>query len=215
MGVSTSNHRLAALLLAAAAIVTSACGEVARTGRSPGYLIVDSLQGASGAKPDAFGVTLLSDVITLVKVKVGETETLVPTVFNDLGKASLRVGLKSPPVAGATTAASPLNAITLKRFRVVFTRADGRNTQGVDVPYAFDGGATVTVPETGTATVGFDLVRHAAKEEAPLRNLRENGGAQLISTIAEITFYGTDQAGNEVTVSGTMSVTFGDFGDPK
>ena len=215
MGVSTSNHRLAALLLAAAAIVTSACGEVARTGRSPGYLIVDSLQGASGAKPDAFGVTLLSDVITLVKVKVGETETLVPTVFNDLGKASLRVGLKSPPVAGSTTAASPLNAITLKRFRVVFTRADGRNTQGVDVPYAFDGGATVTVPETGTSTVGFDLVRHAAKEEAPLRNLRENGGAQLISTIAEITFYGTDQAGNEVTVSGTMSVTFGDFGDPK
>ena len=74
---------------------------------------------------------------------------------------------------------------------------------------------TVTISEAGTAQSGFDLVRHAAKEEAPLRNLRFNGGAQLISTLADITFYGADQAGNEVTVTGTMSVTFGDFGDPQ
>ena len=33
--------------------------------------------------------------------------------------------------------------------------------------------------------------------------------------IAEVTFYGTDQAGNDVTVTGTISVTFADFGDPE
>ena len=36
----------------------SACGDVARTGRSPAFLIIDSLEGASGAEPDAFGDVL-------------------------------------------------------------------------------------------------------------------------------------------------------------
>ena len=134
MRVSTSPRRLAALLLAAAALTASACGDVARTGRSPGYLIIDSLEGASGAKPGEFGTTVLSDVVTLVKVTAGAVETLVPTVFNDMGRVSLRVGLKNPGAPGAAMAPSPLNAITLTRFRVVFKRADGRNTQGVDVP---------------------------------------------------------------------------------
>ena len=45
--------------------------------------------------------------------------------------------------------------------------------------------------------------------------MANNGGAQLISTVAEITFYGKDQAGNDVVATGTMSVNFGDFGDPQ
>ena len=47
-----------------------------------------------------------------------------------------------------------------------YIRADGRNTPGVDVPYGFDGALTATV--SGSTTVGFELVRHIAKEEAPL-----------------------------------------------
>jgi len=35
----------------------------------------------------------------------------------------------------------------------------------------------------------------------------------FISTIAEITFYGHDQNGNEVSVTGRMDVQFGDFAD--
>lgn len=215
MRVSILSQRFPAALLVAAALLTTACGEVARTGRSPGYLIIDVMEGAKGNKPDEFVGNMLSDVVTNVKVKVGDTEVLVPTVFNDLGRATFRIGLKSPGSAGQLTAASPLNAITITRYRVTFKRTDGRNTQGVDVPYAFDGGMTITVPENGTAQGVFDLVRHAAKEEAPLRALRQAGGANLISTIADVTFYGADQAGNEVTVTGSMSVTFGDFGDPQ
>ena len=41
------------------------------------------------------------------------------------------------------------------------------------------------------------LVRAQAKLEAPLKALRGGGGAIVISTIAEITFYGTDQNGND------------------
>ena len=68
------------------------------------------------------------------------------------------------------------------------------------------GGATII----GAAV--FELVRHLAKEEAPLKALTVNN--VIISTIAEITFYGHDQTGREVSVTGRMSVDFGNFGDP-
>lgn len=212
MRVSTLNHRIAALLLAASALVTSACGEVARTGRSPGYLQIVRLEAASGAEPDEFANTLASDVLTLVK---DDDDNLIPTIFGDNGRVEFRVGLKDPGPSAAPTQPSPLNAITLSQYRVVYKRSDGRNTQGVDVPYAFDGGLTFTVPPAGTAAGTFAIVRIQAKEEPPLRNMAYNGGAQIISTVAEITFYGKDQAGNDVVATGTMSVSFGDFGDPK
>jgi hypothetical protein len=41
------------------------------------------------------------------------------------------------------------------------------------------------------------------------------GGAFAISTIADVTFYGTDQTGNDVSVTGSISVNFADWGDPQ
>ena len=64
-------------------------------------------------------------------------------------------------------------------------------------------------------TAGFTLVRVQAKQEAPLKALVGNGGAIAISTIAEVTFYGTDQAGRPVSVTGQISVDFNDWGDPQ
>ena len=58
---------------------------------------------------------------------------------------------------------------------------------------AFDGGVTVTV--SGRGTVPFTLVRIQAKQEAPLKALAFGGGANAISTIATVTFYGHDQNG--------------------
>ena len=37
----------------------------------------------------------------------------------------------------------------------------------------------------------------------------------VISTIAEITFYGHDQTGREVITTGRISVHFANFGDPE
>ena len=82
------------------------------------------------------------------------------------------------------------------------------------MPYGFDGAFTVTIPSGGSAQGGFDIVRHQNKREPPLSNMRGGGGTQLLTVIAEITFYGRDQAGNEVSVSGSMSINFADFGDP-
>jgi hypothetical protein len=63
-------------------------------------------------------------------------------------------------------------------------------------------------------TASFNLVRIQSKEEAPLQALAGGGGANVISTIARITFYGRDQAGREVSVTGQIGVNFADWGDP-
>ena len=148
-------------------------------------------------EPGEFGSTLNSDVLTVVDD--------VPTVFNDIGQVSFRLAMKDALLEPTTN-----NFITINRYHVRFTRADGRNTPGVDVPYPFDGAFTGTVSEQ--LTVGFELVRHIAKEEAPLAALARN--PVIISTIAEITFYGRDQTGREVSATGQMLVSFGNFGDP-
>lgn len=103
--------------------------------------------------------------------------------------------------------------MTIRRYRVTFLRADGRNVPGVDVPYPVDGAVTATISDSPIA-VPFEIVRAQAKLESPLRPLVGFGGRLLISTIAEVTFYGEDQVGNEVQATGTITVNFGDFADP-
>ena len=183
--------------MAAVAAATVSCGDVVRDGRSPVYLIVDSLLVKDNQ------ATLLSDVVTK-----GST-------FNDLATVTLRM---SPKDIGTTTATQPSlnNEVTITRYRVVYRRADGRNTPGVDVPYGFDGAATGTIAVGGTLKLGFELVRHIAKEESPLIQLRFTNGntPPAISTITDVTFYGRDQVGNELNVTGSILINFGDFADP-
>jgi hypothetical protein len=205
-----SRAGVTALALAAGVAFQAGCTSTQTDGVSPSYLIIDSLAAASGAQPDEFGGTLASDVITFVSTGEGAKSA---TVFSDLAQVTFSLGLKDPGSANSPSQPSTSNFITVNRYRVVFIRADGRNTPGVDVPFGFDGAVTVTVGGSG-ATANLTLVRIQAKEEAPLRALRSNGGAQAISTIAEITFYGQDQAGREVTVVGRISVNFADWGDP-
>jgi hypothetical protein len=119
--------------------------------------------------------------------------------------------MKDPAVAP-----SPINTVTINRYRVTFRRSDGRNTPGVDVPYPFDSALNFSVGTTGSTT-GFELVRHIAKNEAPLAALRDTPALVnwlILSTVADITFYGRDQAGNELSVTGSIGVQFGDFADP-
>jgi hypothetical protein len=188
-------------------LASASCGTTSRESRASSFLVIDQLSAASGAKPGEFGNVLQSDVVTVVKIQGGGTTN---TVYEDNGQVTLRFAMKDPVTpAGVTTN----NEITVTGYHVQFYRADGRNTPGVDVPYAFDGGMTGTT-KTGIAiTLGFTLVRAQAKLEAPLLALRGMGGQMIISTMAEVTFYGHDLAGNQVSVTGTMSVNFADWAD--
>ncbi len=193
--------RAARAAIAAVALSSVSCGELTRQGQAASYLVIQALAAARGDSPSDFTGALSSDVLTIVDG--------VPTLFPDAGRVTFAVRLKDPGSPNAPNAPSVNNAITVNRYHVTFIRADGRNTPGVDVPYGFDGAFTLTV--TGEGSIGFTLVRSVAKEEAPLSALR--GSAVFIDTIAEITFYGHDQTGREVSAIGRISVSFGDFGN--
>ena len=177
-----------------------------RTGRGPLYLVIDSIEATPGGGGEG-GAFLMSDVQVLVDETINGVDTKVPTIFNDSVTASIRAVQKNPDIA-----ATAVTAITLTRYHVDFIRSDGRNVPGVDVPYGFDGGLGITV-SSGNVDVPINLVRHQAKLEPPLKNLAGTGGLGFISTIAEITFYGRDQNGNEASVKGRIDVQFGDFSD--
>jgi hypothetical protein len=192
----------------------ASCGDVVRQDQSPVIVVIDLVEAASGADPGNMSGFLLSDVQTLVEQQIDGETVRVPTIFNDVGQATMRVIPKDAGNGAVSLAPSPWNAVTINRYRISFIRADGRNAPGVDVPFPVDGAVTATLVSTPTV-VPFEMVRHQQKLEQPLRALANFGGRLFISTIAEITFYGTDQAGNNVQVKGTISVSFSDYADPE
>ena len=193
--------KLAVVLSLAAGV--SSCGTQTREGTSSSYLIIGGIEAASGADPTTFSAGLASDVITV--------KDNVATIFNDPARVTFKLGLKDPGPASSPVTPTQNNWITVTQYHVQYVRSDGRNIEGVDVPYAFDGGLAATV--SADTTVGFTLVRNQAKMEAPLGALATN--PIVLSTIARVTFYGHDQTGREVSATGNIDVTFANYGDPK
>jgi hypothetical protein len=200
------------LVTVAVAAASASCGDVVRTGRAPVLLVIDSLEGARGkASGLVFESNLVSDVITNVTTPAPcTTDAPCPTVFSDPGQVKLRVIPKDIGTAAAPTTPSTNNDVTITRVHIAYRRTDGRNVPGVDVPRAFDGATTGTVSTTQT-TLGFLLVRNDAKIESPLIQLKTNG--IILTTIADVTFYGRDQVGNDISVTGSIQIDFGNFGD--
>ncbi len=200
------------VLLGALALASASCGDVVRDGRAPVSLVINSLQAAQGNHNTQFFSWLFSSVQSIITSPAPCSATApCYTVFNDVGQAVFSLAMKDIGTPGNSTAPTSNNAVTITRYHVEYMRADGRNIPGVDVPWAFDGGGTVTVSGTGTATMGFELVRHDAKKEPPLVQLIKNPA--VITTMARVTFYGTDQVGNAVSATGTIQVDFGLFMD--
>ena len=198
--------------LAAVIAATASCGDVVRQGSAPVFLVIDQLAGQRGAVSlGAPSNPLSSDVITNITSPAPcSTDSPCPTIFGDSGTVTLRAPLKD---IGATAPLAPTsnNEVTINRIHVQYTRADGRNTQGIDVPFGFDSASTGTIPPGGSLQLGFELVRNVAKQEAPLVQLRTSNN--FISALATITFYGVDRVGNNVQTTGQIQIEFGNFGD--
>ena len=196
-------RHLSRIAVVAAMIAASvSCGDVVRDGKSPMFLGIDSLTPSP----------LLADVQKLVTTGVGcTTDNPCATITDDIATVTLRTPLKNVTNPSSPNAPTTNNEVTLNRYHVTFTRTDGRNTPGVDVPFAFDGGISGTIPLGGTLTVSFEVVRHIAKAEAPLVQLVRS--PSIIYTIAEVTFFGRDRVGNDISATGSMEVNFGNFAD--
>ena len=182
--------------LAALVAATASCGDVVRSSRGPVMLQVNALTAGGNAG------TLMSDVVKSSAPPCPCTTSIT----NDTAQATLAIVQKD-----FTAPTSANNRVTINRYHVEYRRADGRNTPGVDVPFPFDGAVTISIEPGGTSTVGFEIVRHVAKEEAPLVQLVNS--ANVISTITNVTFYGKDQVRNDMSATGSLLVDFGNFAD--
>jgi hypothetical protein len=126
---------------------------------------------------------------------------------------------------------SPVEHVYLTRYEVRYFRSDGRDVEGVDVPFRITGplgNLRFHTPGPGGGgevenAVTITIVRHQAKLEPPLANLRggfltDTGTGQfpaagVITMIAEITIYGKTVQDKGLKATGNVQVTFADFPD--
>src|SRR5262245_18678845 len=191
MHMPSMKQFLRSAVLIGVVLFSTSCGDVVRLGKAPVFLVIDTFNaiagGTSAGEPSG---VLHSDVITNVTTPPCSVAVPCPTVFSDSAQVVLRIVPKDIGTPLNPTELTTNNEVTITRYRVIYRRADGRNIQGVDVPYGFDGAATGTVPAGGTLTLNIELVRHVAKMEPPLASLRVS--PTILATIAEVTFFGRD-----------------------
>jgi hypothetical protein len=196
-------------LTAAALLAATSCSSAVRTGDSPMFLVIQNLQAiAGGPSPGQPSTILFSDVSAVLTSgnnssggQCTPTSPCVGLVYNDNGQVTLSL---APKNVSSTAAPTTNNQVTINRIHVHYRPA----TSGGAVPSDIDTAATATVPPTGTVTIGFELVTAGAKLQPPLSGLV--GGGQISAT-ADVTFFGTDQVGNAISVTGSIQIEFANW----
>ena len=188
--------------LAALVLLAWACNPVEDDSKSPSMIVVEAVRGADveGNEADY----LQSDVIVV------DATTQATSIHADAAVATLRAATLDPkPVSGV----SQWSDITLTRYVVSYSRTDGNNRPGVDVPYPFEGSMSILLKTSVSTDVGFIVVREVAKAEPPLVNLVANRAEGVIQCRAQIDFYGQDLTGKNVKATGYLTVFFANYED--
>jgi hypothetical protein len=195
----------AAYLVTAGLLAFAACTpDYADDGRSPVMLrIIRVTAGAGGSGTG--GAFLLSDV----------RDDEGNGVFNDDVILTVQ---NVPKNQNDGTVYTRLQDVVLERYEVRYIRSDGRDVEGVDVPFSISGDVTAVIPvEDPGVPVTFIVVRHQAKREPPLANIQAgganlSGGARAMTVFAKIIVYGRTIAGQAVKSNeATLEIGFGDF----
>lgn len=193
----TKKHILMGLVLLAASFFLSACNPLENKSKSNSRLIVQSITGTdvSGNESDF----LQSDVLKSDN-----------TIVADIAKATLSASLLDPaPILGT----SEYNNIMVTRYVVTYSRTDGRNMPGVDVPFPFEGSLSTLVRTDAATIMSFVIVREAAKLESPLIGLSDSAYGDIVQMTAKIDFYGHDLADKAVTATGYLTIFFANYVD--
>jgi len=193
----TKKHILMGLALLAASIFLPACNPLENDSRSNSILVVENITGKDMSGTDAG--FLQSDVVKKDN-----------SIAADTAKATLSARFMDPaPILGT----SQYSDIMVTRYVVSYSRTDGRNRPGADVPFPFEGSLTTLVRVDSTASVNFVIVREAAKLEAPLINLRDSAYGDILNMTAKIEFYGHDLTDKAVKATGYLTVYFANYVD--
>jgi hypothetical protein len=180
--------------------------------------------GVSGCVPSYVKDNDSPVLFRIVSIQGGQTVVSdVSTAAPDTVAVTVAVRPKNPLNSNVPQIAE---AVIIEQYRVRFFRTDGRDVEGVDVPFSFTGGITTAVDigigADANVTLNIPLVRVQAKQEAPLRNLRSlvavggqqtTGGVTVprVTMTAEITIFGRTIAGEAVSDTGRVTIDFVDL----
>ncbi len=181
-------------------LVLAGCNAVENLSNSGTRLIISAIKGVTD------GTTTESDVFM-------SDVWLKESVVNTNAVLYLNAVMLNPDTTSDDI--SHYNNVIVDRIDVNFTRTDGRNTPLVDVPLAFSVPVNQQVSVGTETALSFILIRHNAKMEPPLRDLRELGQEHVLVLVANITVYSYDLAGNRLEpVNGWVEVHCANFADP-
>jgi len=183
-------------------LALSGCDSCSDVGTSGTMLQIVSLTGNDQEGTDG-STTVFSDVITM------------GSIFNDNGVAEVIAVPVDVSLSGDDL--TPYMDVLVDQIDVRFERTDGKNVEGVDVPYHFSQPLSMNVSFGETTKIPFVLIRHDAKLEAPLLALREFPSSEIVlQLVAIVTIHGKDLGGHRITpVTGYVSVWCANFADPE
>jgi len=191
--------KLKVLALIIAALVLAQCNALENESTSGSMLQIISLTGRDLEGKDG-STTVFSDVITN------------GGIINDNGVAEM---VATPLNPSGTAQITAYMDVLIDQIDVEFKRTDGRNTEGVDVPYKFSQPVSVLAAINKSVSVPFVLIRHVAKMEPPLVALQDIPSREVVlQLIAVVTIHGKDLGGHRVApVTGYISVWCANFAD--
>jgi len=195
-------HVLEAVSLIAVSFFLAACNPIENKTQSASLLVVESIMGSDIDGIDAD--FLQSDVVLTNSVTGAQSWRA------DSANVTLSASMLDPdPLFGT----SQYNDIQVTRYVVTYIRSDGKNIQGLDVPYSFEGGLSVLVRIGQLANVRFVIVREVAKQEAPLLSLYQAYQGDVLNVTARVDFYGHDLANKNVKATGFLPIYFANYAD--
>jgi hypothetical protein len=195
--------KLKVLVLIIALLALAGCVAKENDSTSASFLVIRSLTGNDLDGTEG-STTVFSDVLT------------DGSIVNDNGVASVEARTYNPVEDSDAHDITYYMNVIVDQVDVEFMRTDGRNVEGVDVPYRFTQPVNMLVAIGDKVDLSFVLIRHVAKLEPPLFALREvpNQG-KILELVAKVTLHGKDLGGHRVNpVSGYITVWCGNFADP-
>ena len=194
--------KLKVLLLIIAALALVSCVAKENDTTSASFLVINALTG-NDLEGNSGSTTVFSDV------------SLAGSIVNDNGVATVTTLTYNPLEDSDEHDITFYMNVIVDQVDVEFMRTDGRNVEGVDVPYRFTQPMNMLVPVDEITEIPFVLIRHVAKLEAPLFALREiTSQGVILQLVAKVTLHGKDLGGHRVApVSGYVSVWCGNFAD--